>query len=716
MTAAVARRHFPPEPLFALVLLLTLALTLPAHTGLVPLPATIATPPTPLTPPLAFAEPLANTGPATVLETRGPAGRLRFTPSGVRLDLPGGALLGVTFLGASVAALRGAEPLPGVVHQLHGADPADWRTGLPTYGAVAYGALYRGIDLRYEGREGALRGTFTVAPHVDPAPLRWRYDGVQTLAIEPASGDLQITLAGGRTLVERAPVAWQDTPAGRVPVAARFALLDSQRHEVGFALGVYDPAMPLVIDPSLEYSGYLGGSNTETTYDVAVDALGNAYIVGDTISSDFPTLAPIQGPSTLATTDVFLTKLNPQGQRVFSTYLGGSGSDSGLAIALDPQGNIYLTGVTSSADFPTRAPFQGERRGSADAFVVKLNPSGSAILYSTYFGGSAVENLPAGAAGIAVSAEGGAVITGLTGSADLPTAAAFQPALRGATDAFVAAFSPDGQTLAFATYLGGELDERPRDLALSGAGAVYITGYTTSTEFPTKSAFQPQSASPGDQDAFVTRLSPEGALLASTYLGGAGVDEGLAITVDSTGAAYVTGTHGQNGFPRAGAINGIGGPGGSFLTRLGPDGTTAPLSVWFGDSARTVATDLVFDPTGGLIIAGQTDSPSFPTRNAVQATLGGASDTFVLRLDPQLCSVVAGSYFGGAGSEGNVSVAVDGQGDIILAGATTSSNLPLQDAQQGRLAGGADAFTARLRLNGEANCQSRLIYIPLVRR
>jgi hypothetical protein len=262
------------------------------------------------------------------------------------------------FSGANPAPeVRSGEALPGTVNYFIGSDPAQWQTNLSTYAGVVYADLYDGIDLVYDGTRGTLKGTYTVAPGSDPARIGWRYAGAEDVRVDAASGNLHIRVAEGHTLTEHAPIAWQTIDGERVPVAARYTLAADGR--IGFALGAYDDTHPLIIDPTLEYSTYLGGGGNEAGKDIAVDSVGNVYIVGNTTSTDFPTFSAYQDTYGGGTDDVFISKLSSDGSSLlFSTFLGGTGIDAGYAIALDDAGNAYITGSTDSTNFPTVNAYQ----------------------------------------------------------------------------------------------------------------------------------------------------------------------------------------------------------------------------------------------------------------------------------------------------------------------------------------------------------------------
>ena len=377
------------------------------------------------------------------------------------------AVLRLGFVGANPKpVIEGLEPLGGHSNYFLGNDPAKWRTGIPHYGRVRVKELYPGIDLVLYGNPQQLEYDFVVAPGADPGQIRLSLSGAEAVRLD-AAGDLVLDLPGG-TLTQRAPTVYQDHDGERRLVEGGYRLLSPSEEQsgavpelafapntpalIGFQVAAYDPDAALVIDPELVYSTYLGGSDDDHGYDIAVDAAGNAYVTGATWSSDFPTANALYPSYGGGDWDAFVAKLNADGTAlVYSTYLGGSGTDHGYGIAVDGAGNAYVTGDTGSLDFPTANALYPNIGGTADAFVTKLNADGTALVYSTFLGGGGVEN----GYGIAVDAAGNALVTGRTGSPDFPIANALYPAQVGGFDAFVAKLDANGTALVYSTYLGG---------------------------------------------------------------------------------------------------------------------------------------------------------------------------------------------------------------------------------------------------------------------
>jgi hypothetical protein len=394
-----------------------------------------------------------------------------------------------------------------------------------------------------------LKAEFLVAAGAGPSAIRLRYSGARRIAVD-AAGDLVIATARGEYR-EKAPYIYQDSGGARKTVQGSYRVSGNTAR---FEVGPYDRSKPLVIDPEISFSTYFGGSGFDGANAIAVDAAGNIYIAGWTESPDLPTAAPGQ-PANGGGADAFVAKLDPTGTHlVFCTYLGGTAEDRALGITLDAAGNVYIAGWTNSADFPvTPWSLQTTSGGGRDAFAAKLDAAGS-LMYNTYLGGNGQDS----GTGIAVDASGNAYISGNTSSANFPVYRAVQGTNRGRQDAFVAGLNSSGVAVVFSTYLGGAVDESANAIAVDAAGNIYIAGDTNSSDFPTLNAFQP--ALGGNQDAFIAKLNPATASLAySTYLGGTGGTPGLpesalAIDVDSSGSAFVAGVTSSPDFPVSHAL------------------------------------------------------------------------------------------------------------------------------------------------------------------
>ena len=531
----------------------------------------------------------------------------------------------------------GVEQLPGRNHYFIGNNPNKWIRNIPQYARVKYGGIYPGVDLIFYGNQKQLEYDFVVNPGADPGVIRIKFAGMDKLSLDD-NGNLVLQIGNDR-IIMRAPVIYQEINNEKQRVAGHYLLCKTG--EVGFNVAPYDIGKPVVIDPVLVYSTYLGGSSSESGNGITLDADGNAYVTGSTSSSNFPMAAstPFQDYNK-GGSDAFVTKLNSEGTAlVYSTYLGGSGNDEGLGIAVDISGNAYVTGSTYSNDFPkagTPAPFQGTLSGGSgsDAFVTKLNSEGTALVYSTYLGGGSNDY----GQGIAVDSPGNAYVTGYTDSSNFPMVAGdtpFQDSNKGGSDVFVTKINSEGTELDYSTYLGGSSNDYGKGIAVDSSGYAYVTGYTFytySSHFPT--AGTPfQDSNEGGSDAFVTKLNSEGsALLYSTFLGGSGDDEGLGIAVDSDNNVYVTGSTLSTDFPTENSVQSTKSVSyDAFIARFDSTGSTLLYSSYLGGNSEDYGKGISVDSSGNAYVTGSTDSTDFPTKNPVQANKGVGSDAFITK-------------------------------------------------------------------------------------
>jgi len=595
------------------------------------------------------------------------------SPATVRMKLVGAA---------STSASQPENLLPSVSNYYIGDDPNKWHPNVPNYERVKFDHVYPGIDLVYYGNQQRLEYDFVLRPGAEPNQIRLAYSGADSMQLD-SNGDLILNVQG-KELRQRRPLVYQEIGGKRVEVAGGYQLTKGTG-EVRFAIARYDHAKPLIVDPVLVYSTYLGGAGNDYGTAIAVDSTGAAYVTGYA-SGGFPTLNAAQNAYG-GSQDAFAAKLSPTGALVYSTYLGGNGTDYGYGIGVDSAGAAYVSGYTSGG-FPTLNAAQGTfGGGSNDAFAVKLSPTG-ALVYSTYLGGAGDDV----GTGIAVAGNGTAYVTGAT-TGSFPTLNASQNTYAGGTsDAFVVKLSPTG-ALGYSTYLGGTGGDIGYGIALDSAGAVYVTGFTNGG-FPTLNAAQ--NTFGGSSDAFVSKLGPTGALVYSTYLGGTGGERGNGIAVDSTGAAYVTGfTTGP--FPMLNAQQNTYGGGNidAFIAKLGPTGALV-YSTYLGGTGDDEGLGIATDGTGAAFVTGDT-SGFFPTLNASQNTYGGGTgltDAFIVKLNPS-GSLNYSTYLGGTGTDRGYGIATDGTGAAYVTGGTSGS-FPTLNAAQGTFGGGSDAFIAKL--------------------
>ena len=609
--------------------------------------------------------------------------------------------LGLKLLGANPAArVTGGEELPGKANYFIGNNPGKWHTNVPTYARVKYHGVYPGVDLVFYGNQQQLEHDFVVSPGADARRIAFRVEGSKEVSLD-AEGNLVMAVEGGEVCFQR-PLIYQESRGVRREIPGGYVLRGAR--EVAFKVGTYDPTRPLVIDPVLAYSTYLGGSSDNIGTAIAVDSSGHAYVTGYTISLDFPTTkGAFQTKYSEDDYDAFVTKLNPWGSALlYSTYLGGNGSDTSQGIAVDAWGNAYVTGATSSSDFPTtERAFQTTKVGSFDTFVTKLNPWGSALVYSTFLGGSYDT-----ANAIAVDLWGSAYVTGETTSSNFPTTkGAIQTTYRGGYDAFVTKLNPRGSALVYSTFLGGSKYDSGYGIALDPSGDAYVTGYTGSNDFPTtEGAFQRTYS--GGYEVFVTKLNLRGALVYSTYLGGSGTGTGNAIAVDSSGHAYVTGQASSGNLPTTeGAFQTTcAGDFDTFVTKLDRSGSALLYSTYLGGNDSDTGNGVAVDAWGNAYVTGFTMSGNFPTTGGgVQTTNRGYRNAFVTTLNPRGSALVYSTYLGGSSYDLGLGIALDPWGIAYVTGFTTSINFPTTEgAFQTSPPGYRNAFVAKLAITPQA--------------
>ncbi len=563
--------------------------------------------------------------------------------------------------------------------------------------------MYPGIDLIFYGNQQELEYDVVVAAGADPSLVRLKFTGADRLRRE-ANGDV-LAGAGGTEIRQRKPVVYQMVDGRRRELEGGYVI--RAHNEVAFEVARYDTAKPLVIDPVLVYSTYLGGNVYDFGSGIAVDFAGNAYITGTTASNNFPLAGsyPSSGPSL---GDVFVTKLSPKGALVYSLILSGGLYDSGLGIAVDSSGNAYVTGSTQGGfpivnalqPTPGSVPNVGPNPSTGNnAFVTKINPQGSALVYSTYLGGAS----NTAGRGIAVDASGNAVVTGFTG-AGFPTFDALQPTFGGGVyDAFVAKINPQGSGFVYSTYLGGSGTDQAFGVAVDSSGNAYVTG-TTTGGFPAVFALQ-SSYGGGASDVFVAKLNFQGtALVYSTYLGGSGDDQGSGVAVDGSGNVYLTGAT-TGAFPLAAPLqsNYGGGLYDAFVSEVNAQGTGLVYSTYLGGSGADSGNGIAVDPAGNAYVTGHTSGATvfgggFPVKNAVQPQ--GSNAAFVAEIGAQGTNLVYSTCLGGGGSDSGDSgtaIAVDSVGTAYVTGNTNSVSFPTLNAFQPRYgtAGGfSNAFVS----------------------
>lgn len=704
-----------------------------------------------------------ETGPAqTEFIARGRESQFSISPNEAQIILcKSGAqssAMQMRFIGAnSSAQIRGDAELSGKINYLVGNDSAQWRSGISIFGKVSVDEIYPGIGLVYYGNQQRLEYDFTIAPGANPNAIQIRFDGVDKISVN-AQGELVLTLRDGEILQPK-PVIYQTVDGAHKTISGGYKILDA--HTVSFFLGKYDSALPLVIDPILSYSTYFGGTLGETALAVAVNTNdGSIYIAGQTFSKLFTNGVNFATPGAFQTNfaggkligDGFVAKFDNTGQNlIYLTYLGGTADDEISGIAVDGQGDAFVTGFTQSANFPTTTnaiypnisgPFYKDFNSyAADAFVAELNSSGSNLIYSTYLGGEA----PDAAYGIAIDSADNAYVTGFTYSTNFPTTNAIQNHLACTNsfdlnaNAFVTEIAAGGTNLVFSTYLGGTNFDQGQGIAVDGAGYVYVTGYTASTNFPTWNAPTnlPNShllngstnKNNFNFDAFATKFSPFSdwiysasnqvysvsnlANSYSTFLGGTNNDIGRSIACDAAGDAFVTGWTTSTNFPNT-ATNV---PGlfsfvatnttatlatNAFLTEINPSGAAVVYSALFGGKASDIGNGVAVDAAGDAFVVGSTTSTNFPTTNTIgflrstNSSTKFGSDVFVIAFNTNATALFYSAYLGGKSDDFGCGIALDSMDNAYIAGSTASTNFPTADAPQNFRNGTNDAFVAEI--------------------
>ncbi len=571
--------------------------------------------------------------------------------------------------------IAGVDPQAGKVNYLRGSDPQKWRTGIPTYGAVAYLGAYPGIDLKFYGTGRQLEYDVIIQPGADPGRVGFQYQGIKGLEVT-REGDLIAHLPDGGSLAQKKPVIYQVIDGVRVLRQGGFKLAPGKDTcSYSFEVASYDKKFPLIIDPEVMYSTYLGGSAYDVGNAIAVDKDGNAYITGCTFSSNFPTEGAYDSYLS-GNADVFVTKLNAAGDAlVYSTYLGGySGAEEGYGIAVDGDGNAYVTGYTDSSSFPTVNAYQSSRKGVNDAFITKLNAAGNGLVYSTYLG----DGYDDAAYAIAVDKNGYVCVTGETFN------------LYSLYNVFVARFDPAGG-LIYRTILTGSNDDSGYGVAVDKNGNAYVTGETNSPDFST-TAGVPQAAFAGASDAFVTKLNTIGAVVYSTYLGGGAEDKGYGIAVDNYGNAFVTGTTYSGDFPLENPYQSSKkGNSDAFVAKLNTTGTALIYSTYLGQDNEDEGYGIALDRIGAAYITGWTASP-VPGSPGIYT-----ADAYVAKLFPRGTQMGYFYLLGGGDDDWGNGIALDNNGNIYVTGETWSRDFPTKNPFQGSLKGDADGFVAKIR-------------------
>lgn len=596
--------------------------------------------------------------------------------------------------GNSAPFVSGVEEQVARANYFIGNDPSKWVRGVETYKSVSYSSVYRGVDLMFHSNERQLEYDFTVAPGADANQIKLRFEGVDDMIL--AHGALILRTPAGELRHER-PVAYQEKDGSRLPVAAAFKQLTDGT--IGFQVGDYDQTRPLVIDPVLVYSTYAGGSASDFGRGIFADSAGNAYLVGDSFSSDFLFTA------STTNSNVFVGRLSTDGLLLTYGFFGGAKNDTATGLAVDGSGNVYLCGTTESPDFPQVFSIGSALFGTSDAFVVKITPNFQQFFYSTLIGGSGQET----GVSVAVDSAGSAYISGGTSSPDFPLVGAIQPAYGGGvSDAFVSKIALDGKTLIYSTYLGGSGTE---DLAgrsgisVDSLGNAYVTGDTQSANFPLKNAVQPaKNGTTSTSDGFVSVINPSGSdFVYSTYLGGINDDFGLAIATDPNRNAYIAGRTKSTSFPGSTSTRTSTTTSDAFVAKLNPSGSAISYLTFIGgNNGDESANAIAVDATGNAVIAGSAGDGMSTVAPIQSFFKGGADDALIAKLGTS-GAVTFSTYMGGGGDDVANGVGLGADGAIYVTGATDSQDFLTLEPLRGANAGARDIFIAKIDPNATPN-------------
>ena len=577
----------------------------------------------------------------------------------------------------------GLDQLPGQSHYFVGNDPKAWHTHVPHYAKVIYEGLYPGIDLIYYGKDGQLEYDLVVAPGANPQEILLEIQGAEQLTLLPEGG-LSIETAVGEVQHHK-PVIYQKRQGVKHFITGAYRLREP--NQISFEIGVYDPTLPLYIDPVLSYSSFF---ESDGVYNLELDEDGNLYLTGAAIDP-VPT-------SENGFLDAFVSKFDPTGTiLLYSTFLGGSYDDQGRDVAVDENGNAYVVGISSSLNFPTNFAIQPENGGSYDVFLAKLGPFGASLTYSTYLGGVGEDGF-VGNLAVEVDEDGNPYLAGSTNSPDFPTFAAFQPEYGKGIDTFVVKLGNPEPNLIFSTFLGGSNTEIAGDLKVDDKGQAYVIGTTFSEDFPTELPLQALFG--GQSDIFLTKFQATGlGLIYSTYLGGEGREVGRGLAINRREDVYLTGDSESDDYPlERPAQDRVAGRFDVVVTRLDPDGRTIRYSTFMGGSDVDLGLAIALRSGGRAWVTGTTESDDFPaTETAPQATEGmGGTDAFVFELSAGGRSLEFSTYLGGDGPDEGRAIIVDSGNDgtnVFVGGTTASTDFPRTAPLQPQPSGG---FVAKL--------------------
>jgi len=605
-----------------------------------------------------------------------------------------------SLVGASISNVKGEEEAVTKVSYFKGKDPSKWRRNISTYNLVSLGEVYKGIELKVKAHGKNVEKLFYVKAGANPESIKIKIEGARSLKVNEA-GELEVETGLGVIKFTK-PVAYQEINGKRVEVAAAYTLLSNTQY--GFKVGSYDKKETLIIDPLLA-STFIGGSYDDCVESIALDGDGNVYITGRTYSYHYPypTTPGAYDESFDRTCDVFVSKLDSSlGNLLASTFIGGNDYDRGYSIALDGDGNVYITGETWSFNYPTTSDaYDRSHNGYNDVFVSKLDSSLSTLLASTFIGGSAWDR----GYSIALDRDGNVYITGWA-SGDYPTTSgAYDESYNGGWDVFVSKLDSSLNTLLASTFIGGSTWDCGYSIAFDGNGDIYITGSTYSSNYPTTPGAYDESHN-GYDDIFVSRLDSNlSNLLASTFIGGSESDRGLSIVLNRDENVYVTGWTESSDYPTTpGAYDESYNSGYEdvFVSKLDSSLGNLLASTFIGGSEDDRGNSIALDGDGNVYITGETWSFNYPTTSgAYDESYNGGWDVFVSKLDSNLSNLLASTFIGGSSEEDRGrSIALDGDGNVYITGETQSSDYPTTSgAYDESYNGYADVFVSKLDSN-----------------
>jgi hypothetical protein len=693
--------------------------------NLPPALATASTPAAPwqaVAPPLSFEANLGQYGPGPAFVSRGPAYGLTLAPTEVcvvvqkvtRSDSAAGGMirpraatveyrqLRIELLDANPQAeMRGVDATPGRAHYFLGNDPAQWQRNVPTYQRVRVTDVYPGIHLVHYGNEQQLEYDFEVMPGADPDRIALRFTGADQLFIEPGSGELVMRL-GAEELRQPKPVIFQDVNGQRNIIPGGYVLADART--VKFELGAYDPERPLIIDPIISYAEYFSDRTTDKIWAIAVGENADVYVAGETITT-----------SGLATTGAFQTNLagvlagrgdvmvarlkNASSERVYATYLGGWAYEAAFGLAVDAEGCAYVTGFTASTNFPIYSAIQSNIAGgkipgfsvpALDAFITKLDPYGSNLVFSTFYGGSGTGYFGSGddiGVGVALDASNNVYVAGYTAATNFPTFNTSRTNLSGLEDAFLLKLDAAGTNVIYSMLIGGAGRDYSRDVAVGPEGRPVLIGHTASRDFPvTPDALQSFLNGVTNvsfaEDVFIVQAQADaGELVYATYLGGTNLDQATRVAIDPSGSIYVAGLTHSGDFPRTStnfvsAILTNTANADAFVVKLNPALTNLEYAVTFGGTGQDEARGLAVNDAGEAMVAGMTRSTNFPVQPFSSAWMlnynYGGSDWLMAQLNADASEFLFSGYLGESGDDFATAVARDAGDNFYVVGSVTN--------------------------------------------